>query len=419
MPRSLRQFAIVIFLAFMLFVWFSHAEEWLGLSVYLILAFSVPIFLYRPLVRSIDPTFPPSLFFLAFLVKLSGSAARYIALVDVYESLGDAIAYHEKGIQIASLLSSGDFSLLDKTRAGTEGLDVITGVLYALLPQNMEGIFIMFATLAFVGSIFFYRAFALAFPDRPWKIYRVIIFFLPSILFWPSSLGKDALVFFGLGMAAYGMVLLIRKGSLRGLIWVSAGLGVLLAVRPYTAGIFILAAGTAGIFVPNRTSRRNLGLWLVSGCVLVVIGFFVVQQSAEFLEHSGLKELSWKGLMDFYEHRKASSTTGGSATLTPVVVTLFGPLYAVVTILFRPFLWEAHNPQTLAASFESVLLLALMIKRRKLMFYRFRNILRDPLVAFIIIFSFVMILIQTGTGNFAIIARQRVQFLPFLLMLIV
>lgn len=419
MPRGLRQFAIAIFFVSMLFIWFSHTTEWIGFLVYLVLVLVVPILLYRPLIRTVDPGFPPSLFLLAFLVKLTASAARYVALVDIYESFGDAVGYHEKGIEIASILSSGDFSLLERTKAGTESLDVVTGILYTLLPQNMEGAFILFATLAFIGSIFFYRAFLTAFPDRPRSFYRLIIFFLPSILFWPSSLGKDALVFMGLGLAAYGMVLLVRKGSLRGLVLVSVGLGVILLVRPYTAGFFVLAAGTAGIFVPNRTSKRSLGLWLVSGCLLVVIGFFVVQASTEFLTTSGLKELSWKGFMDFYESRKESTTTGGARALTPLVVTLFGPLYAVVTILFRPFPWEAHNPQALAASFESLLWIVLIIKRRKLLFFRFRNIFRDPLVAFIILFSIIMILIQTTTGNFAIIARQRVQFLPFLLMLIV
>ncbi|HWR57315.1 MAG TPA: hypothetical protein VN328_00380, partial [Thermodesulfovibrionales bacterium] len=328
------------------------------------------------------------------------------------------VAYHEKAIEISSLLSAGDFSVLKGFKTGTAGLDLFTGIVYSFFPHNMEGAFLLFAAFAFVGSVFFYRAFVLAFPDSTNTLYRIIIFFLPSILFWPSSLGKDALVFFGLGLIAYGLVLLMRKGSVRGLIWVSVGLAALLLVRPYTAGFLILAAGIANIFVPNRTSRGSLGLWLLSGCLLVVIGFFVVQQSADFLADSGLKEFSWQGLMDFYQSRKASSTVGGSRTDLPLVSTLFGPLYAIVTVLFRPFVWEVHNPQALLASLESFLFIVLMFKRRRLLFSRIRNMPRDPLIAFLIIFSIVMILIQTTTGNLGIIARQRVQFLPFLLMLI-
>jgi hypothetical protein len=418
MPRELRQFATVFFFGLAVFAWYSHVQDWIGFSVYLISVSCIPVLLYRPFIKSVDAHFPTWLFILAFFVKLSASALRYWTLVDIYSSMGDAIQYHEKGMEIASFLSSGDFSPLSQLKGGTSGLDLLTGIIYTLFPQNMEGAFVLFAALAFVGSIFFYRAFVIAFPDRPRALYRVLIFFLPSILFWPSSLGKDAIVFMGLGVAAYGMVLLLRKNSVRGLIWVSAGLAALLVVRPYTAGFFIFAAGTASIFVPDRTSRRSLGLWLVSGCLLVVIGFFVVQQSADFLKDSGMKEFSWQGVVDFYQSRKASSTGGGSRVLTPVVVTLLGPFYAIVTILFRPFPWEAHNPQSLIASLETLVWLTLIVKRRKLFLSRIRSALRDPFVAFIIIFSLTMIMVQTTTGNFAIIARQRVQFLPFFLMLL-
>lgn len=419
MPKELRQLAIVLFLTFMLFSWFSLINDWLDFSVYLIFVFAVLILLYKPLIKSFDPKFPFSLFFLAFLVKLSASAARYWTLIDIYDNVGDAVSYHEKGMEIASVLSMGNFAPLDSVKSGTSGLDFMVGILYSIFPQNMEGAFVLFATFAFIGSCFFYRAFVLAFPERPSGLYMVLIFFLPSILFWPSSLGKDAVVFLGLGLIAYGVALLMKKGSVTGTIWLLIGLGALLLVRPYTAGFVIAAAGISSIFVPNRTSRTSLGLWLASGCILIIIGFFVIQRSAEFLTDSGLRELSWQGLMDFYKARKESTTTGGSQTLTPVVVTLLGPLYAFVTILFRPFPWEAHNLQSLATSLESVLWIILIIKKRRFIYSKVGTMFRDPFIAFIIIFSITMILIQTTTGNFAIIARQRVQFLPFFLMLAV
>ena len=107
----------------------------------------------------------------------------------------------------------------------------------------MLGSFFFFAGLAFSGSILFYRASRLAFPEVAPHFFRGVIFFLPSILFWPSSLGKDALIFFGSGFLAYGLIKYIRRSQLSGLLLVALGLFLVGLVRPHIAMVAILAIG--------------------------------------------------------------------------------------------------------------------------------------------------------------------------------
>ena len=109
-----------------------------------------------------------------------------------------------------------------------------------------------FSALAFAGSVFFYRAFIIAFPETRPNLYRLLIFFLPSILFWPSSLGKDAWVFFGSGFVAYGLTSTVRSRLFSGLLTATLGLLLISVARPHIALAMVFSAVVAfalqGIF---------------------------------------------------------------------------------------------------------------------------------------------------------------------------
>ena len=64
---------------------------------------------------------------------------------------------------------------------------------------------------------------------------RYLFFFIPSLLFWPSGIGKEAWMMFGLGLAAYGVakVLRVARGEAS---WLSTGLWLAGLVRPHVAG---------------------------------------------------------------------------------------------------------------------------------------------------------------------------------------
>lgn len=385
---------------------------------YLLIISAYAYILYSKVILAVDDEFHPMLFLSAFAVKILGSITRFWVLANVYNYSGDAGRYHSQGIRVAEYFRNFDFtSPVVHAPQGTKGVIYITGILYSFLPASALGAYYFFGTLAFTGSVFFYMAFRKVYPDVSPRFYRLIIFFLPSILFWPSSLGKDAWVFFGSGIAAYGVALLFKKGYLKGIVWFVIGLLLVSVVRPHVAGFIVLAFGLAYL-IPRKGSSEDFGLWFVRGLILLGIGMFFLSLSKDFLFSRGLDDISWMSLKEFYEHKRVVTMKGGSRFLSTSVFTIIGPFYALVTVLMRPLPWEAHNAQAMVSSLESVIWIGLFYWRRKVMWSRLKDIRGNPWVAFVFFYSIIMIMMLTTASNLGIIARQRVQFLPFLFMLI-
>jgi hypothetical protein len=390
-------------------------EDALPVLVYLFILLSFPIVLFAKGIKPIDPGFPPSLFALAFIAKLAGSLVRFWMAFDVYGGYIDASQYHDAGQELAAVISRFDFTMLDSIPQGTEGFRILTGIIYIFLPPSMPGSFLFFGGLAFIGSVFFYRAFRVGFPDASPNLFRLIIFFLPSILFWPSSLGKDAWVFFSSGFVAYGLAVFVRKNRLSGLLL--AGLGILFVslARSHIAMFIVGAIGVAYFLGRGKTGVKQI----IGGLLIIGFAYFIFQNATDYLTNvKGLSEFSWSGIQEFYEEQQEQTFRGGSRFAPVAVLTILGPIYGFITVLFRPFLWEAGSPLLLIAALESVLWLGLFWAQRQTLIDRVRLTTQDSWIGFLVIYSIIMILALTAIGNFGILARQRVMLLPFLWMLL-
>ena len=79
----------------------------------------------------------------------------------------------------------------------------LTGIIYTVFRPSLPIGFLVFSWLGFLGLFWFYRAFQLAVPEGRSHTYARFVFFLPSLLFWPSSIGKEAWMMCTLGPAAF------------------------------------------------------------------------------------------------------------------------------------------------------------------------------------------------------------------------
>ncbi len=275
MIRDYTPFAFLSIVFFMpLFVTVVPAAELLGVFVYLGVAVIAGALLYRNGIKPIDPAFSPALFVFALVAKLIGSLGRYWTLVGLYGGASDAVAYHEEAVRLAPLVRAFDFSWLSWYSVRGQGstqMVYIATALYSVLPASLAGSCLFFAMLALGGSVLFYRAVRLARrPDEESAtgVYALLIFFGPSILFWPSSLGKDAWIFLGSGLVALGWVQLVRRNRWWGLLIVALGLAMIGWIRLHIAAFLILAMGGAYLIYGVRDTRR-FGLWLIG---LIVMG---------------------------------------------------------------------------------------------------------------------------------------------------
>lgn len=153
---------------------------------------------------------------IAAAAKLAGTGVRYLFVFDVY-GRGDSVAYARAGARYAQQLSDGYLTLPDGDLVGTRFIELVTGFVFAVTrPATLTG-FIIFSFAGFVGLYHFARAFNIALPQANLRTYALLVFFLPSLLFWPSSIGKESWMMLTLGLAARGTALILarRRGGLR------------------------------------------------------------------------------------------------------------------------------------------------------------------------------------------------------------
>jgi hypothetical protein len=91
---------------------------------------------------------------------------------------------------------------------------------------------------------------------------------------------------------------------------------------------------------------------------------------------------------------------------------------AFFTVMFRPLPFEARTFTQLLSSIESATLLALFIIWRRQVFGAVGKILSEPFLRFTVLYTLAFAFAWSSIGNLGIMARQRVQVLPFLLILL-
>jgi hypothetical protein len=221
---------------------------------------------------------------------------------------------------------------------------------------------------------------------------------------------------FSSGLVFYGLLVATIRGKLIGIAWIALGLGVLRLVRPHFAAFMVIAIGSAFVLFFRIDMGRRLLVWLVAVAATLMLGVYLLRTAGGVLGLEELSESVFEAAEAAYLRQQELSTQGGSQ-FSPTDVFGLGVLAAPVTVLLRPFLWEAHNPQALFAAFESLLWLVMWWRRRRVFLERVRHLRGHPWAGFAAGYSVIMIAALTAMGNLGIIARQRVAVLPFLWML--
>jgi hypothetical protein len=292
---------------------------------------------------------------------------------------------------------------------------VITGLLYSIMPVSMAGSFFFFSGLAFTGAVLCYCAARVAWPDANLRYYTLCVFFLPSILFWPASLGKDAWILCWSGLTVWGWVNFIRRQQLLSLLWIILALIMLQLVRPHIAAFLALSIAAAYLLYSSR-GQRSFITWLIGAVVVIALGYYMVQGGADFLK---LEDLSVDSLQARIEEQQERTSQGGSRYETVSIFTPVGFINGLITAAMRPFPWEANSGPILLTSLETCGWLLFCWIQRRAFWFKLRSIRSDPVAAFALCYTLVMLLALTSIGNFGIIARQRVMALPFLWMLFI
>ncbi len=413
--QSILNLAFLVFLAAFLGLFIAGANyDWQGLLLVGGGLGILAVFLLPRLARSEGEGFLKVLVF-ALLLKLVFAMVNYYIAFVIY-GVADASMYHRSGIIISNYIWNFQF---DKVALflnwSTDFIKFFTGVIYAIIGPSIFGGYLVFTFLSFLGSYYFYRAFRLAFPDGSKGLYAALIFFFPTILFWSSAIGKDALMSLSLGLLAYGGAKVIVNWKWSGIIPLALGFTGALWVRPHIAAISIVALALAFLLPGGKRQHFNPAVYIIGLAMVAGLAWYLLPQVMSFLN---LKQLSSGEIIDYLYNFQIGSGLGGSAyqgfNLYNPVSYFLGP----ITVLFRPFPWEAHNLQALMESLAAIFLLFLILWRIKSVGRAIASLITNTYSRYIIFYFIAFTLIFTAIVNFGTLVRERVMIQPFLFMLI-
>ncbi len=348
----------------------------------------------------------------AFVAKILGSFLRYWVIYGVY-GYGDATGYTNYAEKQSVLWRMGQFVYDNPdggSIVGTFFLRLVTTFVYTFTGPSPIAAFVVFAAFSFWGQYLMYRAFRISLPDFDHRWYAVLIFFLPSFLFWPSSVGKEAFLMLCVGAAVLGAARLFQH-DLSALPLFLAGLVGSTMVRPHVSALVIAAALAALLMrAPERGRTSNPVVQGIAVVTLIGLTIVFADRAAEFL---GVDEFSVASVTAAVDATSQRTDEGGS-TFTPVPLTSpLGIPAAFATVLFRPFPWEANNIQALMASFESLAILGVIAWQWRRLKALPGLLRRYPYLVFALVYSLLFVWAFSRFGNFGIIARQRVLVMPF------
>jgi hypothetical protein len=379
----------------------------------ILLVISIPML--RAATRREDDVRMRRLIYWAFVLKLLTAVPRYLVAFVLYDGGTDAVSYHDVGSTFAPTLRGFAIPEYEGDLVGTTFMELLTGGLYALVGPTFLGGYLFFTWLAFWGTYLCYRGFRRALPEGNGRTYALLLFLWPSLLYWPSGIGKEAVMMPCIGLAVYGAARIYTRARF-GALLLAGGLLASVLVRPHITLILFVATSAGYLLRPAGANATVLSPFAKFAGVAVLTGAsaLVMQQAAAFLEIDGFDGSSVdKVIADAVERTdEGGSTFQAQPISSPADIPL-----ASATVLLRPFPWEAHNAQALVSAAEGMFFLYLCWRHRA----RLRRLpvnLRKSYPVFCVAYTAMFVYAFSAFGNFGILARERVMVLPFVLALL-
>ena len=306
----------------------------------------------------------------------------------------DAVGYYQDSLQYQ-----------DSFGVGTKFVNLFTSIFSSYLGFSYLGCALVYNLIGYIGLVAFYGVLRKAVLNKSKNMHRLALLcvFLPSVSFWSSGIGKDALSFLAIGLALWATL-----NSKKGMGYLIFAFLVMVLVRPHIAAV-MLGAYSVSFMFDRRVSiipRILLGVISISFCI-VVLPFAV--------EYAGLGDVqNSSDIGGYIDARQGSNLDGGSSI---DIVSMSFPM-KLFTYLCRPLPFEAHSIFAFAASLDNILLLLLILFGVQAMVKKNpSSVYANRLFLWVYLFLTWAVLAET-TANLGIAMRQKWMFAPVLIFLI-
>ena len=302
--------------------------------------------------------------------------------------------------------------------------------LYLLGFKTFLGNIMVLNAFLFIGFWKFYKLMLKLFPNND-RNFAIALLFVPSVVFWGSSLLKDSwcIVMSMFVFCAIHSLFISRKRIVGNIILLIVCSYISMSIRPYsfftTMGAGLVWIGFTYVYrMQSRMFRVMIFPIIVAVMWLVGVGLFsrlgslaneryqsidAIIETAVIIQDDLKKEYYGGNSFDIGAF---DPSIGGLASKAPA---------AIVAGVFRPFLWESRNVLMLISGLETfaimLLIIYLLIKfgLRRMINVIMRNPFLIAALVFVITYAF---FVGLTTANFGALVRYRMPVIVFLALIL-
>ena len=316
-----------------------------------------------------------------------------IYLISASYSFSDSIAYYNR---------SFDANVwMDLWGTGTTFITFLGWIFSHWLGLSYKPIMLIFSYFGYLAVVLLYITAKENISLHPfWQhlTFIEIVFLLPNLHYWSSSLGKGSIILLGLGLFAFGLSRFNRR-----ILPLLAGGFIVYMVRPHIMLALALAI-MLGIFFTRSGIKWYARLFIFM--IAIGVAYFISDSVVEFTETDSLNlnVVSSEALM----HRVEELSRAGSG----VDLQNYNIFMKLFTFWFRPLFFDGISAVGIIASFENLfcLYMAFVIIKEGITNWKNWNGWFRICFFFFLLGSFILAQVS---GNLGIAMRQKTQIMPF------
>lgn len=415
-------------------------SEYLAFPIYIVIILLISYYIQNNNVRK-NPVYKYYTWGVA--AKLFGAVVFCLVYIFVYKG-GDTISYFETSRALTNLLIQKpfDFFKVIMEKPGPENYFLFdsrtTGFPWSYMYYDPKTFFVAkllvpFMLISFQSYMLASIMLSWATFTGIWRLFLVFaelykkyskqlafsILFVPSAVFWGSGILKDSITLSASCWFIYALFnfFIVKKKRTGSMIILLISAFVLVSIKPYI--LFALLPGALIWIFNQRISNLKNKILKYSIIPFIFIlsftlGFYILSVTFDFNIEKSISDAAEK-----QNDLKQSYYGGNSFDIGSYDPSISGALQkaplAIISSMYRPFIWEAKNVVMLISGLENLIILYLSVliiirlKVKKILSIIFNN----PIILFSLSYSvFLAFVIGLSTANFGALVRFKIAYLP-------
>lgn len=294
---------------------------------------------------------------------------------------------------------------IDPFGFSTQSIVFIGSLIYEIFEISFLGMGFVFGMFGLIGLLIFDSSLRFITKNKSnnIKILATLFIFLPSVSFWSSGLGKDAVAFMAVNLVLWASLNLYNRK-----IPMIFGIIFMLLIRPHIAAVILIAL-TLSIFFERKINIINRVFLTI---VVFITAYIVVNSALNYLNFN--QDLNLQNIINYIKQRQEYNWKGfgGGTDIRSMSLPM-----QILNYLFKPLPYEANSIRSMLASIDNIFLLYLFIIG---LYSKFKGSSVHPNInlIFFMIYGFgLLVILSMTTANTGIALRQKWMVLPFLIVL--